>query len=309
MLMGIIQKIQNCSEMVDLSLLTIDELDRLHFDEEVSATEMIKAAPPFSEERQILMKKGYENIVKIMDEKSLKRGILLRSFGASEKECRLVKKMIRKIRQQTKKNSIVFYEMGVGRGLIVNSLLDENNLLIKGCDIVLEQGLKNNPKFYFDEGTIFDALSKIDDASIDLFYSDNVLEHILEDEIDEHINLIYRKMADNGVVITITPNCFMGPHDITRSFFPLGTKPKGFHFHEYSYFEMKKLFVSHGFKRHSYILTNLLTHRYLIACKCIGRLIEVLRFIAESLSPWIYPLILRKAILYTLGCQTIVCVK
>ncbi|MDR2406486.1 MAG: class I SAM-dependent methyltransferase [Bacteroidales bacterium] len=300
---NIIQTIQQPSEQIDLSLLTINELDRLHFSEEVSTAEQMKSAPPFSEERYILLKKGWENVVRIADEKALKKGIVLRSFGSNEEEGLFIKKMIHKIRQQNKKKELTFYEMGVGRGFIVNFLLDENNLSIKGCDAVLEQHLKDNPKFDFEESTIFNALSKIDDASIDIFYSNDVLEHICEDEISEYISLIYRKIADNGIIITITPNCSTGPHDVTRLFFPPGTKAKGFHFHEYSYYEVKKLFVSHGFKISSCVVRFFFMRRYIICCKCIEWLIEILRFIVESFALWIYPIRLRKMIISTLGCH------
>jgi hypothetical protein len=230
----------------------------------------------------------------------LKRGILKRSFGASEEECRLIKKIIYNLRQQTQKNNLVFYEMGVGRGFVVNSLLDDPNLSIKGCDVVLEQHLKNNTKFDFDEDIIFNALNKIDDTSIDVFYSNDVLEHICIDEINEYISLIYRKIATNGIIVTITPNRFTGPHDVTRLFLPTGTKAKGFHFHEYSYFEVKKLFVSHGFKRYSSIC---ILHHYIICCKYMEWLIEIMRFISESLALWIYPIRLRGMILSMLGCH------
>lgn len=293
---------QSPSKQIDLSLLTIEELDQLHFDEEIYTVEKIRLTAPFSEDRHVLLKKGYENVIMIMDEKALRHGKPADAFGANKEQCRLVKKMIHKVRRQTKKNKIVFYEMGVGRGLVVNSLLEENGIYIRGCDVFLEKQLKDNPKFDFYEGTIFDALSKVDDASIDVFYSNDVLEHLLDDEINEYINLIYRKIADNGVIITFTPNRRVGPSDITRLFFPSGTKPKGFHFHEYSYFEVKKLFISHGFRSHSYILMNLCKH-YIICCRCMGWLIELLRFIAESLSPWIYPIRLRRIYLYILGCQ------
>lgn len=180
------------------------------------------------------------------------------------------KKIIYKFKQQTKKNDIVFYELGVGRGLIVNSLLNEKNLSIKGCDIILGQHLKDNPQFDFYEGTFFDALNKINNESIDVFYSNDVLEHICDDEINEHINLIYRKMAKNGIIITITPHRFIGPHDSTRLFFPHGTKAKGFHFCEYSYFEVKKLFVSHGFKIYYHIIRKIFPPRYIILHKQWG---------------------------------------
>jgi uncharacterized Zn finger protein len=89
---NVIQTIQQPSEQIDLSVLEEDELDRLLFNEEVSTAEQFKSAAPFSEERYILIKKGWENVVKIDDERFLRRGIVNLSHGASEEECSLVKK-------------------------------------------------------------------------------------------------------------------------------------------------------------------------------------------------------------------------
>lgn len=50
-----------------------------------------------------------------------------------------------------------------------------------------------------------------------------------------------------GVILTITPNALVGPYDATRFFKPLGTKPQGFHFHEYTLEEIQLLYEKYGF--------------------------------------------------------------
>jgi hypothetical protein len=148
----------------------------------------------------------------------------------------------------------------------------------------------------------------VDDNSIDIFYWNDVLEHLLEDEVAQHIDLIYRKIADNGIICTITPNRFVGPCDITKTFCPHGTKAKGFHFHEYSYFEVKKLFESHGFCTDCSILMNPFNREFYIGTTSILgiKLIDFLRTFSESIAPLLYPIILRKVILYGLGCHVTV---
>jgi hypothetical protein len=322
---NIVQKISNLEE-VDLSLLSIRELEQLHFEEEVFTADKIKATTPFSKERNDLLRDGYKLVISIMHESELKRGKVKHAIGANNQCCRIVKKLIHRIRQEKMKNEIVYFEAGVGTGLVTNSLLEENNIVIKGCDVYLDPKLKTEPRFNFFEGTIFDALSGknslqdyrndpvaymrerewvIEDESIDIFYWNDVLEHLLEDEVDLHIDLIHRKMINNGIICTITPSRLVGPNDISQKFCPCGTKAKGFHFHEYSYFEIKKLFELHGFRTDCSILMNPLNREFYIGTTSILgiSLIDFLRRIAESTALLLHPIILRKAILYGLGCH------
>jgi hypothetical protein len=311
-------------EYVDLSLLTVKELERLHFDEEVWAAEKIRATAPFSSERNDLLKKGYELVTKIMHEKALKSGKTKSAFGANNQYCRLVKKLINRIRLKNNNNKVVYYEAGIGTGLVASSLLEDKDVIIRGCDVYLDPKLKSNPRFNFHEGTLFDAPNEIDfsedtnlsvnlgggrqdkkNTSIDLFYWNDVLEHLLEDEADQYVDLIHRKMTDNGIICTITPNKFIGPSDITKLFYPYGTKPKGFHFREYSYFEVKTIFESHGFREECCILMNPFNKEfYITVTSILGiKVIEFIRKIAESFAPMLYPLKVRKAVLLGLGCH------
>jgi hypothetical protein len=293
----------------DLLPLTLAELDRLAFDTEVAAANKIKAARPFSEERNALLKEGYESVVAIAQEKARKAHTAVASYGAKDRNCRLVKTLIRKHRKQTQKDSIVFYEAGVGTGLVVSSLLSEKNVYIQGCDVSLDQSLKNNPRLHLCEDTIFDALQKVEDASIDVFYWNDVLEHILDDEINEYMTLIYQKIADNGVIITITPNRLYGPCDVTRLFYPPGTKAMGFHFHEYTYAEVTALMLAHLFTNYCSVFTNPITHRYVISCKCALYMGGVIHIAAEAAARHFRPFLLRKLFLQLLGTHVSVFAK
>jgi hypothetical protein len=295
----IVQKIST-SGSVDLSALSADELDRLAFDEETAAAEKIKASAPFSETRSSLYREGYALINRIAREKAQRQGFNVRSYGAKDACCHLVKKLLCRYRKQTGKEPLVFYEAGIGTGLVVKSLLEERNLHIKGCDVCLAEDLKNNPKLDLNEGTIFDSLHKIADASIDLFYWNDVLEHIPDDEIAEYLRLIYRKMSGGGIVITITPNRLYGPCDVTRLFYPAGAKAKGFHFHEYTYTEVEALFTAHSFTPSYSIAINPINRNYVIMNKLVG--VGVKRLM-EKLAPAVHPFLLKKILLQVAGCH------
>jgi hypothetical protein len=72
------------------------------------------------------------------------------------------------------------------------------------------------------------------------------MEHIVEDEIEAHLALIEKKVNKDGYIITITPNRYRGPSDITAKFESRGTVARGFHFYEYTYSEIVALFRKYG---------------------------------------------------------------
>jgi SAM-dependent methyltransferase len=295
----IVQKIST-SGSIDLSALSAEELDRLSFEEETAAADKIRACVPFSEERNCLLQEGYALISRIAGEKAQRQSTTVRSYGANDACCRLVKKLISRHRKQTGKETLVFYEAGIGTGMVIRSLLEDNRLHIQGCDVNIEEDLKNNPKFDLHEGSIYDALQKIADASIDLFYWNDVLEHILDDEIDAYLQLIYRKMAHGGVVVTITPNRLYGPCDVTRLFYPPGTKAMGFHFHEYTYCEVVKLYRRHGFTPACSIAVNPISCNYFVISNLAWGGVKCL---IEKIAPAIRPLLLKKRLLQVAGCH------
>jgi hypothetical protein len=83
-------------------------------------------------------------------------------------------------------------------------------------------------------------------GSIDVAYSDQVLEHIHPDDAFEHMTSIYNVLLDGGSYICITPNGLCGPHDISKYFDLVAT---GFHLKEYTNTELYRLFRRAGFAK------------------------------------------------------------
>jgi SAM-dependent methyltransferase len=82
--------------------------------------------------------------------------------------------------------------------------------------------------------------------SIDLAYSDQLMEHLHPDDAIEQLQNIYRSLAPGGRYICITPNRLSGPHDVSRYFDDVAT---GFHLKEYTLSELSGIFRSVGFRR------------------------------------------------------------
>ncbi|MHB8422762.1 MAG: methyltransferase domain-containing protein, partial [Leptospirales bacterium] len=82
--------------------------------------------------------------------------------------------------------------------------------------------------------------------SINLAYSNQLMEHLHPDDAFEQLENIYNKLILGGVYICITPNRLNGPHDISKYFDDVAT---GFHLKEYTTRELISLFRRVGFSR------------------------------------------------------------
>ncbi len=82
--------------------------------------------------------------------------------------------------------------------------------------------------------------------SIQLAYSNQVMEHLHPEDASEQLRNIYESLVPGGIYICITPNRLSGPHDISQYFDPAAT---GFHLKEYSLSELNQQFKSIGFTK------------------------------------------------------------
>lgn len=83
-------------------------------------------------------------------------------------------------------------------------------------------------------------------GSINLVYSNQLMEHLHPDDADTQLRNIYRALADDGKYVCTTPNRLSGPHDISKHFDSVAT---GFHLKEYTVQELAARFKEVGFSR------------------------------------------------------------
>jgi SAM-dependent methyltransferase len=81
-------------------------------------------------------------------------------------------------------------------------------------------------------------------ASIDVAYSNQLMEHLHPDDAASQLAQLRRVLAPGGRYICLTPHRFSGPHDISRYF---ADEPCGFHLKEYTYVELRQLMLAAGF--------------------------------------------------------------
>jgi SAM-dependent methyltransferase len=84
----------------------------------------------------------------------------------------------------------------------------------------------------------------VESGSVDVAYSDQLMEHLHPDDAAAQLREIARVLRPGGKYVCITPNRLTGPHDVSRSFDDHAT---GFHLREYSAQDLGKLFLDSGF--------------------------------------------------------------
>lgn len=86
----------------------------------------------------------------------------------------------------------------------------------------------------------------LDHHSVDIAYSNQLMEHLHPDDALYQLKNIYAALVDNGKYLCITPSRLTGPHDISKYFDDVAT---GFHLKEYYISELNELFKKVGFSK------------------------------------------------------------
>lgn len=82
------------------------------------------------------------------------------------------------------------------------------------------------------------------DNSVDIAYSNQLMEHLHPDDAEDQLRDILRVLKPGGVYSCKTPNRITGPHDVSEYF---GHAATGFHLCEYTYGSIRRLFLKAGF--------------------------------------------------------------
>lgn len=92
---------------------------------------------------------------------------------------------------------------------------------------------------------VFDGCElPVEESSIDVAYSNQVIEHLHPDDAAQQIASVLRALRPGGCYVCVTPNRINGPHDISQFF---DTVASGLHMKEYTYRDLDRLFRSLGF--------------------------------------------------------------
>jgi SAM-dependent methyltransferase len=116
-----------------------------------------------------------------------------------------------------------------------------------GIDIS-DQRLPSTPFPENCELVIYDGydLSSLRDSSVDLLFSDQLVEHFHPEDTPLHFRTACRILRPGGRYILRTPHLFTGPWDISKYF---SETPQGFHLKEWTFHEIIPELHRAGFHR------------------------------------------------------------
>lgn len=93
-------------------------------------------------------------------------------------------------------------------------------------------------------------LDKVKSNTVDLVFSDQLIEHFHPQDTKLHFELVHRILKDGGKYIFQTPHLLSGPHDVSLYF---SYEAEGFHLKEWTYTEIKELIMNLGYSKfHTY---------------------------------------------------------
>jgi SAM-dependent methyltransferase len=157
---------------------------------------------------------------------------------------RTIAERLKLLRSYLKPNS-TYLELGPGDCSLALEIAKQVRMVYAvdvSREITRDIGLPDNFELIISDGSSI----PVPDDSIDLAYSDQLMEHLHREDACEQLQNIHRVLAPGGTYICITPNRLSGPHDVSRNFDDVAT---GFHLKEYSVKELSQMFSAAGFRQ------------------------------------------------------------
>ncbi|WP_017302711.1 class I SAM-dependent methyltransferase [Spirulina subsalsa] len=139
----------------------------------------------------------------------------------------------------------VFLEVGPGRcdfSREVSKLVQKVYAVDVSPELTKDLQLPDNVEVIISDGCTI----PVPDQSIDLIYSNQLMEHLHPDDAIAQLENICKALKPGGRYVCITPHALSGPHDISKYFDEVAT---GFHLKEYKISELAKLFRAAGFSK------------------------------------------------------------
>ncbi|MGI9257777.1 MAG: class I SAM-dependent methyltransferase [Gammaproteobacteria bacterium] len=156
---------------------------------------------------------------------------------------RAVRRSIRLFGKRLRSDS-VFLEIGPGDCALSAEVASAADRVV-AVDVSTEipnKDLPSNVEFVVSDGSSID----MPEASVDIAYSNQLMEHLHPDDAEQQLTSIYRVLKSGGRYYCITPNRLTGPHDISSYF---DSEATCFHLREYSNEELVELFRAAGFRK------------------------------------------------------------
>jgi len=165
------------------------------------------------------------------------------TWTADPKNRRITQK-VNMLRRFLSPNSI-FLEVGCGDAALASALANNASevIALDVTDVLID--FASAPKNFRFLGTSGVDIA-LPDNSVDVAYSNQLMEHLHVDDAEDQLREIVRVLKPGGVYLCNTPSRVTGPHDISCCFTDVAT---GFHMREYDYASLREIFLNAGFSK------------------------------------------------------------
>jgi SAM-dependent methyltransferase len=139
----------------------------------------------------------------------------------------------------------VFLEVGAGDAALsiaVSTDVAHVYAIEVSAEKANDRSIPHNMEFVITDGLDIPVPA----GSIDVAFSNQVMEHLHPDDAKEQLENIYRSLKPGAPYVCLTPNYLNGPHDVSSYFDQV---PTGFHLKEYTTGELAALFRGAGFRK------------------------------------------------------------
>ena len=136
------------------------------------------------------------------------------------------------------KKDEVFVEFASGDGRLLKKAAQHSQQAI-GVDISDQRDKSEQ----FPENTsivVYDGydLSQIEIESVDFVFSDQLIEHLHDEDVEHHFTIVNQILKKGGAYAFRTPHAFSGPHDVSQYF---SASPECFHLKEWTFEDVKSV--------------------------------------------------------------------
>ena len=207
---------------------------RDHFLVERELAERLKASGSFEERRRITAE-VYDELYRRVPDHPMRDG---ENVAARE---RSVTWRMRQIAPYLRRGS-VFLDVGAGDCRLAARVAKRARAAY-ALDVHFGERLQDEPpnlRRVVTDGRSVD----IPEGSVDVAFSDQVVEHVHPDDVLEHLKNIRNALRPGGVLFCVTPNRLYGPSDVSGYFDDVAC---GLHLREYSMREITALLREAGF--------------------------------------------------------------
>ena len=231
------------SRGADLDGLSVGELTRLQWELERHYHSRILASSPGSE-RATIVADAYEDVATVMRRVRTIEGRSL-AFGLQERDVGLVHRLL------SRRPNASFFELGFGAGALIADVWAAG-YAVSGVEaapglVALARervGSESAPRLR--EGEFLSLDLSDESGAFDVVYWNDVLEHVHPDDAVTYVRRLRGLLRPGGVLVTITPNWYVRPFDITRRFRPPRSTAEGLHLKEYTLSEVVELMKAVG---------------------------------------------------------------